>query len=79
MAEAGEIPGRLASFKGCCPICVACLYGTALKHPWHSQSKESHPIQKKSDNYPGAKASLDHLVLAQPGLIPQISGKLTGM
>jgi hypothetical protein len=33
----------------------------------------------KSDNYPGAKASLDHLVSAQPALIPQISGKLTGM
>jgi hypothetical protein len=34
---------------------------------------------KKSDDYPGANASLDHLVSAQPGLIPQISGKLTGM
>ncbi len=33
----------------------------------------------KSDNYLGARASLDHLVLAQPGLIPQISGKLAGM
>ncbi len=28
---------------------------------------------------PFAKASLDHLILAQPGLIPQISGKLTCM
>jgi hypothetical protein len=26
---------------------------------------------------PGAKASTDQLVSAQPGLIPQISGKLT--
>ncbi len=36
-----------------------------------------HPIQKKSDNQPGARASMDHLVSAQPGLIPQITGKLT--
>jgi hypothetical protein len=39
--------------------------------------KSSH--SKEIDNYPSAKASLDHLVLAQPGRILQISGKLTGM
>jgi hypothetical protein len=33
MAEAGEILCHLASLKGCCPICVACLFGTAHKHP----------------------------------------------
>jgi hypothetical protein len=44
MAEAGEIPRRLASLKGCCPICVACLFDTAHKCPWCSKSKESHPI-----------------------------------
>jgi hypothetical protein len=34
MAENGEIPKRLAVLKGCCPICVACLFGQAHKHPW---------------------------------------------
>ncbi len=29
MAEAGDIPHRLASLKGRCPICIACLFGTA--------------------------------------------------
>jgi hypothetical protein len=77
ISQAGEIPSRLVSLKGRCPICVACLFGTAHKRPWRSKSKESHPIRKKSDNHPGDKASLDHLVSAQPGLIPQISGKLT--
>ncbi len=79
MAKAGEIPCHLVSLKGPCHICLACLFGTAHKQPWHSKLKQHHPIQRKSDNYPGAKASLDHLVLAQPGLILQISGKLTGM
>jgi hypothetical protein len=68
----------LASLKGRCPICISCLFGKAHKHPWHSKSKESHPIRKKSDSYPGARASMDHLVSAQPGLIPQIMGQLTG-
>jgi hypothetical protein len=79
MAEAGEIPCHLASLKGGCLICVACLFGNAHKCPWHSKSKERYPFQKESDNYPGAKASLNQLVLAQPKLIPQISGTLTCM
>jgi hypothetical protein len=41
------------------------------------KAKELHPIQKKSDNHPDAHASMDYLVSAQPGLIPQITGKLT--
>ena len=69
LAEKGKIPKRLASLKGRCPICIPCLFGKAHKCPWHSKSKELHPIQRKSDNYPGARASMDHLVSAQPGLI----------
>jgi hypothetical protein len=79
MAELGEIPHCLASLKGCCPICVPCLFGQAHKCPWQSKSKEVHPIGKKSDDYPGARASMDHLVSAQPGLISHISVKLTCM
>jgi hypothetical protein len=44
MAKAGEIPHPLVSLKGRYPICMACLFGTAHKHPWHSKSRESHPI-----------------------------------
>ena len=79
MAELGEIPHCLASLKGCCPICVPYLFGQAHKRPWQSKSKEIHPIRKKSDDHPGARASMDHLISAQPGLIPQISGRLTCM
>jgi hypothetical protein len=79
MAELGEIPRRLASLKGRCPICVPCLFGQAHTRSWQSKSKEGHPIWKKLDDHPNARASMDHLVSAQPGLIPQISGKLTCM
>ncbi len=78
LAEKGEIPMHLASLKGQCPICIPCLFGKAHEHPWRSKSKELHSIQKASDNHPGACASMDHLVSAQPGLIPQITRKLTG-
>ncbi len=78
LAENGEIPKHLASLKGRCPICISRLFGKAHKRPWHLKFKESHPIRKKSDNYPGARASMDHLVSAVPGLILQITGRLTG-
>jgi hypothetical protein len=77
MAEQGEIPKHLAQLRNRCPICMSCLFVTAHKRPWQTKSKTSHPIQKESDMSPGAKALTDQLVSAQPGLIPQISGKLT--
>jgi hypothetical protein len=79
MAEWGEIPRCLASLKECCPICVPCLFIQAHKCPWGSKSKDIHPIWKKSDDHPGARASMDHIISAQPGLIPQIGGRLTCM
>ena len=34
-------------------------------------------IRKKDQNFPGAKVSMDQLVVAQPGLLPRISGRHT--
>lgn len=77
LAENGTLPKRFAALKGRTPICVSCIFGTAHCRPWRTKSKTSHPIRKKTDNTPGACTSLDQIVSAQPGLIPQMSGKLT--
>jgi hypothetical protein len=74
-----EIPKRLPALKGHCPICVACRFGQAHKHPWRSKSQQKHPICKPTDDASGKKASLDQMVSAQPGLIPQMSGRLTNL
>ena len=79
MAQQGEIPKRLASLKGRCPLCVACLFGQAHKHLWRSKSKQKHPICKPTNDTPGKRASMDQMVSAQPGLIPQMSGRLTNL
>ncbi len=79
LAEKGIIPKRLASLNGRCPICVACLFGQAHKHLWHSKLKQKHPICKPTDDAPGKQASMDQLLSAQPGLIPQMSGSLTNL
>ncbi len=79
MAEQGEIPKPLAALKGQCLICVACLFGSAHKQPWRTKSKQKHPIRKLTDDAPGKQASLNQMVSAQPGLIPQMSGHLTNL
>ena len=53
MAQQGIIPKRLASLKGRCLLCVACLFGQAHKCPWRSKSKQKHPICKSTDDAPG--------------------------
>jgi hypothetical protein len=77
MAEQCKIPKHLAQLRDHCPIWVSCLFGTAHKRSWWTKSKTRHPIWKESDTSPGTKALTDQLVSAQPGRIPQISGKLT--
>jgi hypothetical protein len=79
MAEQGEIPKCLAATKGWCPICVACLFGLAHKQLWRPKSKQKHPIWKLTDDASGKQASLNQMVSAQPGLIPQMSGHLTNL
>jgi hypothetical protein len=74
MVELGEILKQLAQLQGRCPICVSCFFDTAHKRPWRTKSKDSHPIPKESDMSPGARALVDQLISAQPGLILQISG-----
>jgi hypothetical protein len=58
---------------------VACLFGQAHKSPWQSKSKQMHPICKTTDDAPGKRASMDQMVSAQPGLVPQMSGSLTNL
>jgi hypothetical protein len=58
---------------------VACLFGQAHKHPWGSKSKQKHPICKSTDDALGKQASMDQMVSAQPGLILQMSERLTNL
>ena len=73
LALIGAIPRRLANVKP--PLCVSCIYGAAHRRPWRT-SRESGVI-KKSGCKPGETVSVDQLVSAQPGLLPQMTGKLT--
>eukprot|EP00957_Ditylum_brightwellii_P204611 15340125-Ditylum_brightwellii.AAC.3 len=60
------------------PICASCMFGQAHKKPWRTKSKSSKKkIWRDTDDAPGKGTSTDQLVSNQPGLVPQVSGRLT--
>ncbi|KAL7504927.1 hypothetical protein ACHAXN_005718, partial [Cyclotella atomus] len=77
LAEKGWLPKRLLDCRDNIPLCVACQFGSAHRRPWRFKGKKSGSIRKKEETKPGDGQSLDQLVSAQPGLIPQMSGFLT--
>ena len=77
LAEAGYLPKGLLRCKKTLPLCVACQFGTAHRRPWRRRGKASGSIRRPEHILPGDGVSMDQIVSAQPGLIPQMSGFLT--
>jgi hypothetical protein len=77
LAEYGFLPKRLLDCKGHLPLCIACQFGTAHCWPWQVKGKAFGFILCPEHLQPGNGISMDQIVSAQPGLIPQMSGFLT--
>ena len=74
MAKQGIIPRWLAKVNT--PVCLACEYAKATKRQWRSKtSNKEQTIQKPTK--PGQVVSVDQLVSPTPGLVAQMTGKLT--
>jgi len=72
------LPRRFEKLKGTTILCPSCVFGRMRKRPWRNKSKASRKtIRKDDETYPGAKVSTDQLVVAQPGLVPRLSGRHT--
>ncbi len=78
LAEKGRIKKNFAKFKHRLPICMSCIFGTAHRKLWHSKGSTG-SIRKEINNAPGKCVSMDQMVSAQPGLIPQMAGFLTNL
>jgi hypothetical protein len=75
LAKRGFLPKKLLKLQDKLPLCVACQFGTAHRHPWRTKGKKSGSILKPDQTKPGVGVSVD--VSAQPGLISQMAGFLT--
>ena len=68
---------RLLECRNNPPLCVACQFGQAHCRPWRTKLKKSGSIQRPEQKKPGDGVSVDQIVSAHPGLIPQTSGFIT--
>ena len=78
MAESNKIPKKLSKLKNRIPVCMSCVFGMSHRKPWRTKGTPK-AIRKESETEPGDCISIDQLVSAQPGLIPQMTGFLTNM
>ena len=59
------------------PLCASCAFATAHRKSWRHKNQDPSHIRKLSHKGPGDGTSCDHIISHQPGLIPQITGRLT--
>ena len=74
LAKRGCLPKQL-QFVTRMPICAACAFADASKRNWRGKS-EPGKIRKDTDKR-GSNTPCDHLISHEPGLIPQVTGRLT--
>ena len=80
MARLGILPRRFLCLeeRGAIPVCASCMFGQAHRKPWRTKAKSSKKkIRRDDDTAPGKGTSTNQLVSNQPGLVPQVSGRLT--
>ena len=74
MAHQNIVPKRFVK----CPalVCAACTYAKLTKKAWQNKPSKGYEDTNKATT-PGKKVSDDQLVLPTPGLIAQLTGRLT--
>ena len=74
------LPHRFLKLRNDLPPCVSCLFGQAHCRPWRHKSSTTSTggVLRSSDiTKPGQQVGKCHIVLAQPGLVPQEKGQMT--
>ena len=77
LAQWKILPRSILGCEAKPPLCVACQFGQAHCRPRRAKNKASGSIRRGSETQPGDGTSVNQIVLAQPGLIPQMAGFLT--
>jgi hypothetical protein len=78
LAKKEKLNKRNVRLKHRLPVCMSCMFGTCHCKPWGSKGLKG-SIRKETDDAPGKCVSMDQMVSAQPGLIPQMAGFLINL
>lgn len=76
MAEQGYLPRRFLKLKKEKLLCSSCIFGRCKRRPWRSKSQPG-KIRRDNEKHPGDRVSVDHIISAQPGLVPRVDGRHT--
>ncbi len=74
MIDSGKLPTKFRKVLKDPPVCISCLFGKMQRRKWRTSKDNYNPIRRESENYPGARTSVDQLISAQPGLVPRMEG-----
>ena len=78
LVDFGVFPRKLKKLKDKKIIYPSYIFGRMRKRPWRTKGESNRKsIRKENQNFPGAKVFTEQLVVAQPGLVPRISGRHT--
>ena len=75
LARQGELPKEYITLTS--PACAACMYATATKLSWRSKTKNHKNLVAKQQLQAGNCVAVDMLNYPAPGLISQLTGRLT--
>ena len=77
LCERGYLPRRFKSILENKKLrCPSCIFGKCKKRPWRTRGMPGR-IQGPSETEPGDRVSVDHVISAQPGLVPRMDGRHT--
>jgi hypothetical protein len=77
LVEHGFLPRKFLALKKTKLICPSCAFGKSKRKPWRTKGRRRGHIRSETDTVPGAKVSIDHVISAQPGLVPRLDGRHT--
>ena len=74
-SKLGILPRKLSKCSNV--VCPACMYGKQKRRPWRTKGSNREQTKIKKAMKSGECISVDQLISRTPGLVAQISGKLT--
>ena len=77
LAKLGVLTSIFLDLKDDVPPCASCMFGTTRSRTWRTKVNKSGSIWNDTGNKTGAGVSVHQIQSIQPGLVPQLSGKLT--
>ena len=76
LGKVGMLPKRFTQLQKKKLLCPSCCIAKAKRRAWRTRA-EPGKLRSKADTAPGDATSMDHVISAQPGLVPRMDSKHT--